>query len=163
MVTICSAALVFVFDYHPAAETLYNRYLKAGAPSYAAGSSKYGVQTATSGGMSESTLWSFIVQISAALRTIHASGMALRIVNPTKILVVGRGRFMINCAGLADVLPAFDHMNVASAQQNDMLALGALLVALCCGSSQAALPMQVSISMKLIRQNYSPDVDRVIK
>lgn len=35
----------------------------------------------------ESLMWSYIVQLSSALRAIHSAGMAARTVDPSKIIV----------------------------------------------------------------------------
>ena len=40
--------------------------------------------------LSESLIWSYVVQLSSALRTIHAHGLACRVMDPTKIIVTGK-------------------------------------------------------------------------
>lgn len=43
-------------------------------------------------GVSESVLWSYIIQISAALRVIHASGLSFRNLDLSKILIFGKSK-----------------------------------------------------------------------
>jgi PAB-dependent poly(A)-specific ribonuclease subunit 3 len=40
----------------------------------------------------ESTIWSYMIQISNAMKAVHDRGLALRIVDPTKVLLTGKGR-----------------------------------------------------------------------
>lgn len=49
-------------------------------------------------GVSESILWSYIIQISAALRVIHSSGLAYRNLEASKILIFGKNKVRISYA-----------------------------------------------------------------
>ncbi|CAG8548386.1 5704_t:CDS:2 [Racocetra fulgida] len=40
----------------------------------------------------ETVLWSYIVQLASAIKTIHASDLAARMIEPTKILLTGKNR-----------------------------------------------------------------------
>jgi serine/threonine protein kinase len=66
------AAVVFVYDYHPGAETLRARFFLPNSGKYA---------------LNETTIWSFVIQMAGALKTIHSAGLAARTIDPTKILV----------------------------------------------------------------------------
>lgn len=43
----------------------------------------------------EGTIWSYIIQISNAMKAVHDGGMALRILDPTKVLMTSKGRYVI--------------------------------------------------------------------
>ena len=58
----------------------------------------------STGLLPESMIWNYIIQLTSALRYIHAAGLACRTVDPTKILVLGRNRLLLNCGGIFDVL-----------------------------------------------------------
>ncbi len=45
-----------------------------------------------SGLLPESLLWTYVVQLTSALRTIHAHGLACRVLDPTKILLTDKTR-----------------------------------------------------------------------
>lgn len=62
----------------------------------------------------ESLIWAYVVQLSSALRAIHAAGLACRTMDPTKIIIYGKSRLRLNCVGILDVL-TFD-----SSQGNPM-------------------------------------------
>ena len=46
----------------------------------------------------------YFTQLTSALRYIHAAGLACRTLDPTKILVLGKHRLLVNCGGIFDVL-----------------------------------------------------------
>lgn len=58
--------------------------------------------------MSENTLWNYTIQLSGALRVIHGSGLALRSLCLSRVLVTGnvstRARLRINCVAIMDIL-----------------------------------------------------------
>ena len=127
-------SMVFVYDYHPASETVMARHFSHhhGNPAHLMNgfSSSYGLDSPmnTSGGghghhrspysrgknkseprqhaglLPESFLWGYIVQLTSALRTIHAHGLACRVMDPTKILVTDKSRIRLNGLGIFDVL-----------------------------------------------------------
>ena len=47
--------------------------------------------------MPERLIWSYIIQLSSALRTVHASGLACRVIDPSKILLIGNSRWVFVC------------------------------------------------------------------
>jgi len=46
-----------------------------------------------SGQVPEGTLWSYVLQISSALKSIHNTGKACRVVDASKILITGQNRY----------------------------------------------------------------------
>ena len=103
------AALVFVYDYHPGAETLLMRHFSG--PDSTLAVSPDGTllfpSNPRAGGvpnrhrpsghrspMPERLIWSYIIQLSSALRTVHAAGLACRVIDPSKILLIGNSRWV---------------------------------------------------------------------
>ncbi|ORZ24040.1 hypothetical protein BCR42DRAFT_402124 [Absidia repens] len=152
------SSLIFTYDYHPCSLTLYNAHftpqaqLALQAQLQAMGSNTMLVP--------ETTLWSYITQISSALKAVHGSGLASRNIEVNKILVTGKNRLRINCAGIMDVLQYDGGQNVARYQQEDLLSFGKLVVALACNSLQSFhnLPQ----SFEFISRYYSPDLKNLV-
>lgn len=75
-------AVIFVYQYHPGAKTLLsmygmgNRSANGSAPTF----------------IPETTLWSYITQIASAIKKVHKAGLAVRSIEPSKILVTGKNR-----------------------------------------------------------------------
>ena len=99
-------ALIFVYDYHPGAETLLMRHFSGpdstlsvspdGTLLFPSNPRPGGVPNRHRPGhrspMPERLIWSYIIQLSSALRTVHAAGLACRVIDPSKILLIGNSR-----------------------------------------------------------------------
>lgn len=109
---LCLTALVFVYDYHPGAETLLMRHFSGPDSTLAVGpdGTLLFPSNPRTGGipnrhrpgghrspMPERLIWSYIIQLSSALRTVHASGLACRVIDPSKILLIGNSRWAFVC------------------------------------------------------------------
>ena len=116
------AAIIFVYDYHPGSETLLMKHfspseqLNGYADPFSADPSAprpYSHQKNAllrqqhgggSGMLPEGVIWNYIIQLTSALRVIHAAGLACRTLDPTKILLTGRSRLRLSSLAIADVL-----------------------------------------------------------
>ncbi|ORX99458.1 hypothetical protein K493DRAFT_110095 [Basidiobolus meristosporus CBS 931.73] len=142
-------SLVFVYDYHPYSTTLADKHL-----------SQLSSNTLAMRTLPEKELWSIIIQIVTAIRTLHAAGLAACILDLTKILVTGNNRIRLNCCGIYEVLSYASTRNTIHYQQEDLLQLGQLLTCLACGTFSALSNLPKSIDY--ISRNYTPDVKNVI-
>ncbi|KAJ3197498.1 PAB-dependent poly(A)-specific ribonuclease subunit 3 [Irineochytrium annulatum] len=141
-------SLVFVYDYHPLATTIYNKFFSVHSQNM---------------GLPEKTLWSFIIQIASSLKAIHDSGLAVRTLEPTKILITGKNRIRLNCCGIFDMLTYDGNSNPAILQQfqhDDLLHFGQLVMALACGSLVAL--HNISKSIDFISRHYSLDLKNIM-
>jgi len=120
-----------------------------------------------SGLLPESLIWTYVVQLTSALRHIHTAGLACRTLDPTKILVINKTRLLLNCCGMFDVLtfdPTASNPMAAMAhyQQEDLIALGKVVLALACNSFLAIQRENLQSSMGLVTTNYSSDMRNLI-
>ncbi|CAG0881389.1 unnamed protein product, partial [Darwinula stevensoni] len=115
----------------------------------------------------ESLIWTYIIQLTSALRSIHAANLACRALEPSKILITGKTRLRLNCCGIIDVL-AFDASQtnhqalIAHLQQEDLVALGKLVMALACNNLSAIQRENLHSSMEIVARNYSSDLRNLI-
>lgn len=84
-------ALVVVYDYFPNSQTLYEAHLKPKAPQF-----QNGRLQAQNVRLIERTLWSYIIQIAGAIKAVHDAGLAVRVVEVTKILVTSKNRSVLS-------------------------------------------------------------------
>ncbi|EAA11807.3 AGAP005680-PA [Anopheles gambiae str. PEST] len=170
-------SLVMVYDYHPGSQTLLSKYFTsvpetngytdpfAGeARPFSHKSSLH--RTAATSLLPENEIWSIIIQLSAGLRAIHQAGLACRTLDPTKIIVTGK-RIRYSCVGISDIfsfdpnqpnpLTVLDHH-----QQEDLLALGKLILALACRSLQSVQRDQIQSSVELVSRHYSSDLRNIL-
>lgn len=86
------SAVVVVYDYHPNSKTLYDAHVKTKSTQFPNG---HGRLAATEAKISERTLWSYIIQIASALKAVHDAGLAMRVIDPSKIIITGKNRYSV--------------------------------------------------------------------
>ncbi|KAI0742728.1 hypothetical protein C8Q80DRAFT_1190482 [Daedaleopsis nitida] len=145
------SSLVVVYDDHPNAQTLYEAHIKPKAPQF-----QNGRLQAQSNRIPERTVWSYVIQIANAIKAVHDAGLAVRLIDPTKILVTGKNRVRIGSCGIVDVLMHDVRTDVAFSQQDDMTMFGALIFMLCCGNLSAMSNLQKAIDH--LGRHYSADL-----
>ena len=82
-------ALIVAYEYFPRAVTLFDHHIKPKA-STPIPPTRGKVEPAEV--VSEGLLWSYIIQIANAMKHVHDRGLALRILDPTKVLLTGPSR-----------------------------------------------------------------------
>jgi len=114
--------------------------------------------------LSESLIWTYIVQLTSALRTIHQAGLACRVVDPTKILITSRGKLRINCCGMPDMISTPSNLPypILQHQQDDLVSLGKLVLALACNSFQSIQRENLQTSIEVVTSAYSSDMRNFI-
>eukprot|EP00096_Caligus_rogercresseyi_P006307 TRINITY_DN2264_c0_g1_i3.p1 TRINITY_DN2264_c0_g1~~TRINITY_DN2264_c0_g1_i3.p1 ORF type:complete len:588 (+),score=166.05 TRINITY_DN2264_c0_g1_i3:240-1766(+) len=190
-------SMVFVYDFYPGAETLMSKHFDmAQMTSYLDpyGEGRPFPPPPTPGGSSqaknpppspstpsslacmggsphtplpENVIWTYIIQLTSALRQIHSAGLAYRTLDPTKILILEDNRLLLNCGGIFDIL-TFDPSSgnptaaIAHYQQEDLISLGKILLALACNSFLAIQRENLQSSMELVTSSYSSDMRSLI-
>eukprot|EP00793_Prasinoderma_coloniale_P003993 PRCOL_00006835-RA len=117
------AALFFAFDYIADAQTLEEAHGGAHPPS-------------------EDRLWSYLVQATATLSSVHAAGLTLGsgVLHPTKALVGPDGRLRLSWCGVRRAIGAEGTSgDAAMLQCADVGALGRMLLALALGATVDAV------------------------
>lgn len=95
---------------------------------------------------SEEQLWSYLIQLSAALRAVHSAGLAARpaALAPSKVLLISPGgRVRLGASGVPEVLASEGGAGggegaTSALQRADLAALGHLLLVLACAGRGAA-------------------------
>ncbi|KAL6462801.1 hypothetical protein MHYP_G00292230 [Metynnis hypsauchen] len=165
-------SLVFSYDFHAGAETMYSRHFNDPTADSYFTKRKWGQHEPPpprqhAGLLPESLIWAYIVQLSSALRTIHTAGLACRVMDPSKILITGKTRLRVNCVGVFDVL-TFDNSQtnhlalMPQYQQADLISLGKVVLALACNSLAGIQRENLQKAMELVSINYSSDLKNLI-
>ncbi|KAL4660157.1 PAB-dependent poly(A)-specific ribonuclease subunit PAN3 isoform X1 [Arapaima gigas] len=166
-------SLVFSYDFHAGAETMFSRHFNdPTTDSYFTKRKWVGQHEPPpprqhAGLLPESLIWAYIVQLSSALRTIHTAGLACRVMDPTKILITGKTRLRVNCVGVFDVL-TFDTNQtnpltlMPQFQQADLISLGKVVLALACNTLAGIQRENLQKAMELVSINYSSDLKNLI-
>jgi PAB-dependent poly(A)-specific ribonuclease subunit 3 len=87
----------------------------------------------------ETQLWSYLVQLTSALRAIHTAGLAASpaTLAPSKVLLMAPSRVRLGAVGAAEVLAEGPPSDITRAQREDLSALGSLLLTLACAAKNA--------------------------
>ncbi|KTW27399.1 hypothetical protein T552_02378 [Pneumocystis carinii B80] len=146
------SSIVFVYDYHPLSITLYEKHFVQYF--------QKGSESNDRAIISEYILWNYLIQIISAIKSIHAEGLAVRVLDLTKILLTGKMRLRINCCGIMDVIVSGFRKNDEQLQNHDFILLGQLMLTLACNSLTSVQNMKESFDY--IIQHYSKDFHDII-
>ncbi|KIJ30453.1 hypothetical protein M422DRAFT_61714 [Sphaerobolus stellatus SS14] len=146
------SSLIVAYDYHPNAVTLMEAHLKT--------RQSLGLNPHSPAPVPETILWSYVTQIGSAIRAVHTAGMAVRILDVSKVLLTGKNRVRIACGGIADVVAYDTRQDTQILQQEDMLNFGRLILALCCNSPNPTT--NINKSIETMMRNYSPEFKAVV-
>ncbi|KAF1976286.1 hypothetical protein BU23DRAFT_551748 [Bimuria novae-zelandiae CBS 107.79] len=141
------SSLIIVTDYHPNSKTLAEEHFKQ-VPM-----GRYHGRQAASSHVPEQVLWGYIVQIGSALKAIHGSGLAARVITPSKILLTSKNRIRLNACGILDVVQHENSRPLSELQSDDLSQLGRLILCIANGNLSAHLSMQKS--MDYIKRSYT--------
>ncbi|KAF7300252.1 PAN2-PAN3 deadenylation complex subunit PAN3 [Mycena kentingensis (nom. inval.)] len=173
------SSLVVAYTYHPKARTLHETYLKTTAAqgtssSYnSRGHARFqSTSSSAVAALPERLLWSYIIQIATAIKSVHDAGHAVRMIDPTKILVIGKNRLCIGSCGIVDVLMhdagqahamhgQHNSQDIHTLQQEDLTHFGRLVLALISGQMMGWSGNNFQRTIDLMARVYSPDVKTV--
>uniref|UniRef100_V5GJ53 PAN2-PAN3 deadenylation complex subunit PAN3 n=1 Tax=Kalmanozyma brasiliensis (strain GHG001) TaxID=1365824 RepID=V5GJ53_KALBG len=154
-------SIVFVYDYHPLATTLYAEHMtiKAAQPDR-----RTGRMQPVSMQVPERTLWSYLCQLTSSLRSIHSSNLAARCIEASKVLRTGKNRVRINCCSVFDVIAYNPDENGADAlkaqQQEDLVNLGALILSI--GLNSISATNDIASSLAMFAGRFSAELKQVV-
>ncbi|KAI9668510.1 MAG: PAB-dependent poly(A)-specific ribonuclease subunit 3 [Trizodia sp. TS-e1964] len=122
-------SLIIVTDFHPLSKTLAEHHFGTAAAHY---------QGRSSGVLArEEEMWNYIVQIASALKTIHTSNLAARLIEPSKILLTSKNRIRLNGCAVLDILQLDGHITMKDSQQEDFRQFGLTLLTIATSNPRA--------------------------
>lgn len=147
-------SLVIVSDYHPDSKTIAEKHFSQ-TPGRA--------NRNTPPLVSEQTLWNYVVQITNALKDVHSAQLAVRIIEPTKVIVTDENRIRLNGCALEDLLDSEVH-DIADLQRLDLHKFGNFILAV--GTNNMSNSSSKARAPDVFAQNYSkpnPQLQAVVK
>ncbi|KAI9042969.1 PAN-complex poly(A)-binding subunit PAN3 [Aspergillus affinis] len=140
------SSLIFVTDYHPLSKTLAEQHLGAGNR----------FQGRHNAHIPEQVLWGYMTQIANGLKAIHSSGLAARVIEPSKILLTGRNRIRLNACAILDVVQYDNQRTIADLQRQDLVGFGQLIITL--GANSPTVMHNPTKAMEHFTRAYSPQL-----
>lgn len=98
---------------------------------------------------------------------IYLIGLACRSLDPTKIIITSGNRLRLSCLGVMDVIvnetsSANPTVMIQHYQQDDLTALGKLVLALACKSTMAVQRENISTAIDVVTKTYTTDLRNLI-
>ena len=136
-------AIFFLHAYHPAAQTLRQRYIdQRGAL------------------LTESLLWRLIVQLMSAVHMLHIRGIPLRNISVSHVLLTSGTMARFSGVGIVDVLEADSRKSVPDLLQEDLVKFGFLILSLATRSLINA--KNAEQAMQMLQRSYSSDLRQLV-
>ncbi|KAL7307077.1 hypothetical protein TKK_0000815 [Trichogramma kaykai] len=165
---------VFVYDYFPGSETMLSKHFAPKdvngyvdpfsadptAPRPYSHTKNTMLRHQHNNMLPESLIWNYVIQLTAAIRVIHAAGLSYRCLDPSKVLLTSNSRIRLSCVGVPDVVDYKD--DTCQFQGEDLLTLGKLVLALASRSLLAVHRTDMQGSLDLISSTYSKDLRNLI-
>ncbi|KAK5074105.1 PAB-dependent poly(A)-specific ribonuclease subunit 3 [Lithohypha guttulata] len=110
--------------------------------------------------VSETVLWSYVTQLASALKTVHNSGLAARVLDTSKVLVTGKNRVRLNGCAALDVIQYEAATSLAHLQRQDLVNFG--LTILSVGANMADASQNFARAMDQFKRFYKPEIQTAV-
>lgn len=114
------ASLIFVTDYFPLSKTLVEHHFTS--------TNRFG--TRVSNTVPEKTLWGYIVQMASAIKSVHSANLAVRCMDPSKVILTDKNRIRLSACSILDVVQFEAQRPLLELQQEDFIHFGKLILAI---------------------------------
>lgn len=143
------SSLIVVYNYHPMSKTLVETHF--------ASTNRFG-NRATNSAVPEQTLWSYIVQIASAIKSVHSASLAVRCMDPSKVLLTEKGRIRLNACSVLDVVQFDANRPLTELQQEDFILFGKLILAIATNNISIMSPTaQLKGPLEHLIRSYSQE------
>lgn len=144
------SSLIFVTDYHPLSKTLVEAHFPT--------ANRFGGRSSNS--ISESVLWSYVVQIASALKSVHGANLAARCLEPSKVLLTGKNRVRLSACAILDVVHHDAQRPLLDLQKDDLQNFGKLILSL----ANLSIPTQQTLKTAVdqVSRVYSDELKDTI-
>ena len=113
----------------------------------------------------EHVIWGYLVQLSSALRAIHANNLIARLIIPSKILLIGKNRIRLNANAVLDVTQfSPDPPPLELLQIEDLRQLGRLALSLATlNPNPSTYTPQQSVTHNSLTSGLTPSVIKTLE
>jgi PAB-dependent poly(A)-specific ribonuclease subunit 3 len=148
------SSLIIVQDYFPLSKTLYETH-------FASAANMHGTRPHGRNVVPEHVLWSYAVQISNALRSIHTNNLAARCIELSKIIVTDKNRIRLSACGILDVVKYETPRPMVELQQEDFIQFGKVLLCLATNTLPNMLT-NIKYSLEQMGRSYTPELRETV-
>jgi PAB-dependent poly(A)-specific ribonuclease subunit 3 len=141
------SSLIFVTNYHPLSKTLVEHHFT--------NTNRFGNRVPQT--VPESVLWSYIVQIASAIKAVHAASLAVRCMDPSKVILTDKGRIRLNACSVLDVVQFDAGRPLAELQQEDFIHFGKLILSIATNNLAVMTSHSLMGFVEQLNRTYTPE------
>jgi PAB-dependent poly(A)-specific ribonuclease subunit 3 len=142
------SSLIIVTDYHPLSKTLADAHIASPA--------RY--NRASSSAIAETVLWNYIVQIASAIKSVHAANLAVRCLEPSKVLLTDKNRVRLSACGVLDVVMFETAKPLGDLQAEDLVSFGRLILSIATHTALTPAPNAIKGAMEQFGRSYGAEM-----
>lgn len=140
------SSLIFVTDYFPLSKTLVEHHFTS--------TNRYGARMSST--VPEKVLWGYIVQIASAIKSVHSANLAVRCLDPSKVILTDKSRIRLNACAILDVVQYDAQKPLAELQQEDFILFGRLILSI--ATNNLSPNMNLATSLDQLGRTYTAEL-----
>ncbi|CAG8954277.1 hypothetical protein HYFRA_00005898 [Hymenoscyphus fraxineus] len=141
------SSLIFVTNYHPLSKTLVEHHF--------ANTNRFGNRVTQT--VPEQVLWSYIVQLASAVKAVHAASLAVRCMDPSKVILTDKGRVRLNACSILDVVQFDAQRPLVELQQEDFIHFGKLILSIATNNLSVMTSHTLMVFVEQLNRTYTPE------
>ncbi|KAF4634548.1 hypothetical protein G7Y89_g3563 [Cudoniella acicularis] len=141
------SSLIFVTNYHPLSKTLVEHHFT--------NTNRFGNRVAQT--VPEPVLWSYIVQLASAVKSVHSANLAVRCMDPSKVILTDKGRIRLNACSVLDVVQFDAQRPLAELQQEDFIHFGKLILSIAVNNLAVMTSLNLMGFVEQLARNYTAE------
>lgn len=142
------SSLIFVTNYHPLSKTLVEHHFTH--------TNRFGTRVSQT--VPEHVLWGYIVQIASAIKAVHVNNLAVRCMDPSKVILTDKGRIRLNACSVLDVVHFDTQRTLSELQQEDFIHFGKLILAIATNNLSVMQSHNLMPFVDQLSRSYSPEM-----
>ncbi len=146
------SSFIFVYDYFPMSKTLVEHHFNS--------TNRFGNRTPNTI-IPEQVLWSYIVQIASAIKSVHEAKLAVRCIDASKVLLTEKNRIRLDACSVLDVVNFEANRPLADLQTEDLVLFGKLILAL--ASNNLSPNIVLKASLEGLTRNYTVELKETVR
>lgn len=140
------SSLIFVTDYFPLSKTLVEHHFTS--------TNRFGHRA--SNAVPEKVVWGYITQIASAIKSVHSANLAVRCMDPSKVILTDKSRIRLNACAILDVVHYDAQRPLAELQQEDFLHFGRLILSI--GTNNLSPNQAIKTALDQFGRTYSAEL-----
>lgn len=144
------SSLIFVTDYFPLSKTLVEHHVTS--------TNRYGARMSNT--VPEKVLWGYIVQIASAIKSVHAANLAVRCLDPSKVILTDKSRIRLNACAILDVVHYDAQKPLLELQEEDFVLFGRLILSI--ATNNSSTNMNLVTALDQLGRTYTPELRETI-